>query len=171
MSSPKVLIDAQWRPDHFAAVVSPGFKAIPLANRQVPSAPAVSFVNVLAPSTSVRAEGGHQLFLLRSVAQDPGKLTQFKPDEAAGSNPVEKSPQCVHGNTGIIFPLPPGSWPSPPLPGAINCGVLASEQVKCLADLKILVNQIAQRLLDELTGDPLGFFQNYSKAHSDSMAA
>ena len=57
------------------------------------------------------------------------------------------------------------------MPGAINCGVLTSEQVKCLADLKILVHQIAQRLLDELTGDPLGFFQNYSTAYNDSMAA
>ncbi|MBK8337544.1 MAG: hypothetical protein IPL03_13640 [Sterolibacteriaceae bacterium] len=52
--------------------------------------PAVAFIMVENPSTSVFAESGHRLFLLRSVAKDPVKQTQFRPDEAAGSNPVER---------------------------------------------------------------------------------
>jgi hypothetical protein len=164
MGAPKVLIDAQWRPDHFAAPVAPAFKAVPLANRKVPSVPAVSFIKVMASSTTVRAEGGHKLFLLRSIAQDPVKLTQFIPKEAAKSNPVEGSLQCVHGHMGIIIPLPPSSWPSPPLPGAINCGVLLSKDVQCLANLENMAKLLAQRMVDELIDDPFAFFNNFQEA-------
>ena len=168
MSTAKVLINAQWRPEHFATPVFPGFKATPLAQRMVPSTPAVSFINVIAPSTTVTAQDGHKLFLLRSIAQDLSKFTQFKPDEAAESDPVEGSPQCVHGNTGIIFPLPPGKWPIPPLPGAINCGVIPSKDVDCLINLQELIEQIADRLLDELSS-PWTFYNNYNDAYNASM--
>lgn len=130
MSDAKVLIDAQWRPDHFAAPVSPAFKATPLQNRMVPTIPAVAFVLVEDPSRTVFAQSGHPLFLKRSVGKDLIKQTQFHPDEASGSNPVEGSRQCVHGNTGMISPLPPGGrGPVPPIPGAINCGVIPSDDV------------------------------------------
>lgn len=172
MSDAKVLIDAQWRPDHFAAPVAPSFKATPLRNRMVPSMPAVAFITVENPSQTVRAESGHQLFLLRSIAKDPVKKTQFIPDEAAGTNPVEGSLQCVHGNTGWITPIPKsGRWPVPPLPGAINCGVIASDDVQCLENLKQMIELFANRLYGELADSPFAFYQNYQKGRAASHAA
>ena len=147
---PKVLIDAQWRPEHFAAPVSPGFKATPLDKRMVPSISAVSFIYVLNPSKKVFAEDGHKLFLRCSIAQDFGQGKQFIPEEDAESNPVEGSRQCVHGNMGRIEPLPPRTQPSPPLPAAINCGVMLSEHVQCLINLKEMVNLLADRSWDAI---------------------
>ena len=170
MAPPKVLINAQWRPEHFATPVSPGFKATPLAERMVPGITAVSFIEVDDPALSVRDESGHPSFLLRSVAKDPARGTKFVPDEAAGSNPVEGSLQCVHGNTGLIMPLPHHSWPSPPLPGAINCGVVQSSDVQCLANLEDLAQLFAERMLQELMGSPWQFFQDFRGARAASNA-
>ena len=171
MTTPKVLIDAQWRPYHCATLVSPGFKSTPLADRMVPTMSSVSFDIVLEPSKTVMAESGYPLFLRRSIAQDPTQGTQFVPNEDARSNPVEGSNQCVHGNSGTIFPLPPRSYPTPPLPAAINCGVLKSDDVDCLNNLEQMIELMANRMYDELVSDPIGFFRNYKMAEAASNAA
>ncbi|MBK6975495.1 MAG: RHS repeat protein [Sterolibacteriaceae bacterium] len=172
MSDAKVLIDAQWRPDHFAAPVAPSFKATALKDRMVPTIPAVAFIVVENPSQTVRAESGHPLFLLRSIARDPLQKTQFVPDEAAGTNPVEGSLQCVHGNGGMIEPIPGiGGWPSPPIPGAINCGVIGSDHVQCLENLKQMIELFANRLYSELADSPFAFYRNYQKGRTAAFAA
>jgi RHS repeat-associated protein len=172
MSNPKILIDAQWRPDHFAAPVSPSFAATPLSNRMVPTIPAVSFMVVAQASTTVFAEEGHPLFLRRSVAVDLSKQTQFHPKEDAGTNPVEGSKQCVHGNIGTISPFPPlGKVPAPPIPGAINCGVIPSDDVKCLNNLEQMIELLANRLYDELVKSPYQFFKNFQQARAASHLA
>jgi hypothetical protein len=170
MTTPKVLINAQWRKDHFAAPVSPTFAATPLANRMVPTIPAVAFEMVLLPSVTVKAEG-NLLLLRRSTAVDLKKKTQFLPLEDAQSNPVEGSRQCVHGNFGLIVPLPPNTMPSPPLPGAINCGVIPSDDVKCLNNFEEMIALMANRLYDELTRDFFGFIGNYRDARNASHEA
>jgi len=152
-STEKVYINAQWRPDHFAAPVSPGFQATPLNKRMVPIVPACSFIDVLNPALTVRAADDHRLFLLRSIAQDSEKGTQFFPNEAAWSNPVEDSFQCVHGNTGLIIPLPPHTSPMPPLPGAIWCGTIPSKVVSCVDVLSKRIDKFLKRLLDVLGKD------------------
>jgi RHS repeat-associated protein len=168
MASPKVIKNAQQRPDHFATPVSPGFKALPIANRMVPTMPAVSFAIATGVSTTVKNEGGFPSFLLSSTAQDVIKGMKFTPDEASGSNDVDGSRQTIHGNTGWITPMPGRKFPTPPLPGAINAGVIASDQVDCTNLLEQMIELMAARLYGELTSDPMKFYREFSAAEAAS---
>ena len=146
----------------------PGFQAIPIANRMVPAAPTVSFATAIEVSTTVFNEGGFPSFLLKSIAKDEVKGMFFVPNEAAGTNEVDQSRQTIHGNTGTIYPIPPRSYPSPPLPGAINAGVINSDDVGCLDTLESLIELLAHRLYGELSSNPMKFLSEMKAAEQAS---
>ncbi|MBK8337545.1 MAG: hypothetical protein IPL03_13645 [Sterolibacteriaceae bacterium] len=57
------------------------------------------------------------------------------------------------------------------MPGAINCGVIGSDHVKCLNNLMEMIKLLANRMYNELADSPFGFFKNYEMGRMASHAA
>ena len=149
---------------HFATVVSPSLAATPFGKRAVPTLPAIDFS--LALATAVRTYGNSApLFLLTSVAPSPTGDKLFVPVECLLDNPVEISFATAHGHIGTIV-----SAAAPPVPAAINCGVLSGPEADCGAEIEGLVDALAAKMAAEFQAAPLDFLLNFSNASDKAVA-
>lgn len=149
---------------HFATVVSPAFSASPFGKRAVPTLPMVDFSRAI--NTAAKTNGNAApLFLLMSFAPDATGDKLFIPLECLRENPVEASFATAHGHTGTIF-----SKTAPPVPGAINCGVLSGPEASCSAEIEALVAALAERMANEFKAAPLDFLINFNNAADKAVA-
>ncbi len=149
---------------HFATVVSPAFSATPFGKRAVPTLPMVDFSRAI--NTAAKTNGNSApLFLLMSSAPDATGDKLFVPLECLRDNPVEISFATAHGHTGTIF-----SKTAPPVPGAINCGVLSGPEASCSAEIEALVSALAERMANEFKAAPLDFLINFNNAADKAVA-
>ncbi|WP_257385290.1 RHS repeat-associated core domain-containing protein [Tahibacter caeni] len=148
---------------HFAAVASPSLAATPFGKRAVPTLAAVDFSRAI--NTATRTYGNSApLFLLTSMAPNATGDKLFIPAECLLDNKVEISFATAHGHMGTII-----STNAPPVPAAINCGVLSGPNADCSAEMEALLRALAEKMAAEFKSDPIGFLRNFSNA-SDKAA-
>jgi RHS repeat-associated protein len=148
---------------HFAAVASPSLAATPFGKRAVPTLAAVDFSKAINTATKTYGNSA-PLFLLTSMAPNATGDKMFIPLECLLDNKVEISFATAHGHMGTII-----STNAPPVPAAINCGVLSGPNADCSAEMEALLRALAEKMAAEFKADPLAFLSNFSNA-SDKAA-
>lgn len=149
---------------HFVAAVSPGFAQTPFGKRAVPTLPVLDLSRAINAASKTYGNAA-PLFLLTSLAPDATAQKLFIPHEALYTNPVEMSFATAHGHTGTIL-----SKNAPPVPGAINCGVLAGPEASCSAEIEALVSALAERMAKEFKEAPFKFLMDFNSAADAAVA-
>lgn len=149
---------------HFVAAVTPGFSATPFGKRAVPTLPVLDLSRAINAASKTYGNSA-PLFLLTSLAPDATAQKLFIPHEALYTNPVEISFATAHGHTGTIL-----SKNAPPVPGAINCGVLSGPEASCSAEIEALVSALAERMAKEFKEAPFKFLSDFNSAADAAVA-
>ncbi|MBK7662399.1 MAG: hypothetical protein IPJ21_02415 [Sterolibacteriaceae bacterium] len=140
---------AEKRIEHGATVVAPSVLATPLADRNAPTAPALTFESSINPADRVRTNG-YPTMRQFSVGKSATLPQVFIPFESFSRNPSQGAGTLGHASAGVI--QGPGTTPAP---AVVVVKDVVAKSVDCLVQfkdsLKAALEQ-AKRAAD----DPLG---------------